>query len=574
VVSVQKINRALILLLVLVLYAYAVDSASVSLSAEEIENLVIKGEPLALLATWVLFVSLLALQRKRLFAMLASIKKRAWLQLLLIFLLALTLRELSPHTHRVYFDEDIYLDMAKQISLNLSSCLCDYGNATSCFRCEMMKWPAGHPFVFAVMFKLFGVSETLAFHFASLLGALSCVIIFLLAYLLSGNEKLSLYAALILALIPIHILWSSTVAAEPTLLFFTILAACFILLHRRMGSAASFATAVLSVVLALYVKSEAMVFLLPSLAAFALFTNPAEDLAKPKNLAAIAVAMLLLFPCALHFSYASKFESWGARGEKISLKYLAPNLAENTKFWLGYEHWNKGVWQGKQLYHPLAFTVLAMLGGFYLLKRNRIRIFALLFLWFFSFFVLYLFFYAGSVTYGVDVRYVLSQLPPFSLLAAFGLEAIETAARRIIPSRGAFYAACIIPIVFFLPYLSLIQTPANEIEEASDARAYHDFAVSFAKNFTEDCYFISHVSSIYSVLNKGHMQIWYVYRPEFNEIIRKNCVVFDEGEWCAIKVRESGSCGLFKNYELKLLARFNNTKHNKVYSFYRVLPTD
>jgi hypothetical protein len=115
----------------------------------------------------------------------------------------------------------------------------------------------------------------------------------------------------------------------------------------------------------------------------------------------------------------------------------------------------------------------------------------------------------------------------------------------------------------------------DKIEESYGARLYRKAAISFASNYPADCYFISHVSSIYSWLDKGHLQVWYVYQPEFEEIVKNKCVIFDEGYWCAIKVNESRSCLEFGNkYKLGLLQRVVDEKENKVYSFYRVYSKD
>jgi hypothetical protein len=129
-------------------------------------------------------------------------------------------------------------------------------------------------------------------------------------------------------------------------------------------------------------------------------------------------------------------------------------------------------------------------------------------------------------------------------------------------------------LIYFSFYVEKMHVPAEKIEEAYGARLYRDFAINFASKQPDDCLFISHVSSIYSWLGKGHMQVWYVYKPEFDDLIKKeNCVIFDEGYWCSIQAPESQSCLQFaKKYRLELLSRVNDTVENKVYSFYRILP--
>jgi len=211
--------------------------------------------------------------------------------------------------------------------------------------------------------------------------------------------------------------------------------------------------------------------------------------------------------------------------------------------------------------------MLALVGGGALWKKERYLLGILVSIYLVEL-LLYSSFYAGSVTYGVDVRYMIPTLLPLTILAAIGIESIGKSFKN---KQVSSLLTLVILAFCFLPFLPLIMTSASEIEEASDARFYHDFAIEFASRFNESCYFISHVSSIYTVLGKPAMQIWYVYRPELEEVLEHSCVVFDEGEWCAIRVRESGSCLEFpKRYKLELLARVKNVKHNKVYSFYRL----
>jgi hypothetical protein len=273
----------------------------------------------------------------------------------------------------------------------------------------------------------------------------------------------------------------------------------------------------------------------------------------------------------LHTFYAWRVDTWGASGEKMSFDYLKQNIYPNIGFWFEMsKEKDKWAYEGKQLYHPIFFTLLAFVGIVFLFKENR-NVLTLLLFWFSSLFLLYSSFYAGSVYYGVDVRYVLSQTIMFSILSGCGAFFLSKVLLKIFERKLTFLIIILLLAISFSFYIPKMHIADEKIEESYGARLYRKAAISFASNYSDECYFISHVSSIYSWLGKGHLQIWYVYQPEFENIVKNKCVIFDEGYWCAIKVNESKSCLEFWNkYKLELLQRVVDEKENKVYSFYRV----
>jgi len=129
----------------------------------------------------------------------------------------------------------------------------------------------------------------------------------------------------------------------------------------------------------------------------------------------------------IHSYYFSKNDPWGAEGGgKFGLGYLQKNISDNVGFWIaGYP----------SIEHPFLFTIFALIGLVYSFKKDR-KVCLFLLTWFGSFFLLYAFFYAGSVRYGVDVRYALSEYPPLILLAGYGVyAAIRVISKK---SKGIF----------------------------------------------------------------------------------------------------------------------------------------
>src|SRR3989344_4000698 len=94
-----------------------------------IENSLMKIEPIILAVTFIGILSFIFLNRKEIISVFRKIPRTTWLMLLGIFILALILRAVvTPATHRVYFDEDIYLEMGKEILLRGNGSLGHYGD--------------------------------------------------------------------------------------------------------------------------------------------------------------------------------------------------------------------------------------------------------------------------------------------------------------------------------------------------------------------------------------------------------------------------------------------------------------
>ena len=535
-----------------------------------VEYLILKSETFLFFLTFILFIIFLFLSRKEI----ARLIRGSDLRLaIIVFLVALIVREIvPPKTTRLFFDEDIYLDMAKQIVTHFSSCLCDYGDRFSCFKCELMKWSVGHPFLISLAFFIFGIKEEVARHLTIFISSVSTIFVYFSSYLLFRNNRKAFFSSLILALLPVHILWSPTLAADVTFSFFVSFLFFFIALSSNTKNLKIHTISLLSLVLAVQAKTEGIILIfLYFLSHFILNKKYLLMFYSRKYLYSLSFSFLLLSAYFLHLFYAWKVDTWGSTGEKMSLEYFKQNFYPNAGFWFEIAKKNeKWVYEGKQLYHPVPFTILAILGACYLLVKNH-RLFLFFTIWFLSLFLLYSSFYAGSVYYGVDVRYVLVQFIPFSFLSGFGAFFLSEMLSKIIDNRVALFLVLMLLLSVFIPYISKMSMSEENIEESYGARLYRKAAISFASEYPHDCYFISHVSSLYSWLGKRHLQIWYVYEPNFEEIVRDECVIFDEGYWCAIGVTESKSCLEFENrYNLELIKRTIDEKENKIYSFYRV----
>ncbi|HDM05773.1 MAG TPA: phospholipid carrier-dependent glycosyltransferase [Candidatus Aenigmarchaeota archaeon] len=523
--------------------------------ANYIEEKLAQVEPIFLLVNFSLLVAFLFLNVKNFKLVFKNLKRWSIVSLTLTVTLALILRIfVAPRTHRLFFDEDIYLEIGKEILERGKGSLCNYGDSKGCYAYDLMKWPNAYPFLLALSYFFFGISEDVGFNLVLFLSILAVVFIFLASYLLFDDEKIALLSALFLTLTPIHMMWSNTAASEPVLLsFLTFSVLCF-LVSFKVDDWKAHALAILSLAFAIQVKTDAIV----SLALFPLMCFLLDEKLKEKILSLRysflwLVFLLLITPYLTHVYYAHRTETWGANGKKFGLEYARRNIPENLIFWItGYP----------TIEHPFLFTFFAFFSILEIKKKRKEIVF--LSSWFLIFFFLYAFFYAGSVRYGVDVRYTLSYYPAFILIAGYGT-------RKFIKGKISFLLLIIITILSSTLYLNSVGTPAERIEEAKQARHYHDFAINFSKNLEDDCYILSHVPSMYLVNGKNSLQTWFGQNNKvMDELFNKtDCIIFDDGFWCQLEPYKSTVCKhMFNAYKL---TKLKSTKiDNNEYTFFKV----
>ena len=163
-----------------------------------------------------------------------------WLFLILAGGLLLV-SQVAPQVHRVYFDEDIYANMAQNMAFTGQTGMANYGSFE--YGEYFVHWlgynkdPSGWPFLISLAFQLFGTDETLAFYLNNLLFAGGILIVFFIARLLGAGPFAGLIAALVFAVIPHNLLWSNTAAAETSAAFFAGLAVLCTLVYLRTRAA-------------------------------------------------------------------------------------------------------------------------------------------------------------------------------------------------------------------------------------------------------------------------------------------------------------------------------------------------
>jgi 4-amino-4-deoxy-L-arabinose transferase-like glycosyltransferase len=511
----------------------------------------INAIPVTLIVNFTLFLGFVFVNRKNISAPFSNITKKTWIALLLILIIAGCLRFfIAPQTHRLYFDEDIYMNIGQNILKEGKAMLCNRGDLEKCYEYILNKQPNGLPFIASLVFLFTGVNEYPVFILTALLSTLSVLLLFLITYILTKNEKISFYAALLFALAPIHIRWGGTVAAGPVFLFFSLFAILFFMIyfHSKSLLLLSFIT----LAFAVQFRPESYLLVIIVAVAFLLFSKWTEIVATKKFLLAIAIFSLLITPMILQTN-AVFDDPWGSNAGKFGLQYFIKNTADNTLFFFENQR------------YPVFFSVLSLVGFFSLLHQKDKKIIFLL-SWFFAFFIIYLLFHAGSFNYGVDDRFSLNLLPASIIFSAIGIEALS---RKVKLKGIVFDTVLIIIILIVLSFLWLYPYTSSVGQKANVAREQHKFA--YETYIPENCYVMTHVPSMFLVIGRPSLQTWFGQNNNIMDWVynRTDCVLFYEAYWCGSEPYKSSVCKhMHDNYKLEVYAKKNLGSRNL--TFYRV----
>ncbi len=483
-----------------------------------------------------------------------KIDKRVWIILLIIFLVGFSLRVfIAPHTHRLYYDEDIYLNIAQNIAREGRTILCNYGTQEKCFEGIYNKQPNGYPFLMSMLF-LFGTSEMVAYYATAIISSLIIPFIFLIAYLLFNNQRIGLLSSLFFSLIPISILWAPTTSAGSVSIFFMALTFFAFLSYFKTKKFPVLLFSFASLAYAIQIRPEGLLFLPMVFLAFLLLDkNVFEDFKKKEFLALLVIFSILVVPHMLH-TLSVKSEGWGTSGNKLGTEYVEENLKVNGMFFF------------ENTRFPVVFSILSILGLYPFIREWKKK--TLLVIWFMAFFVLYLLFYAGSFNYGVDVRFSLNLYIPLAILGGCGTFLVSKNLDRIFRKKYMSVAiVSLIMIIAFMPFYSFV----SEIgEKAWDARMGHDFVIEEMRELDDNCWIFTHVPSVVLINGKNSLQAWYAQNSKVRDGVMKNdCVLFYEEYWCNAEPYKSGACKyLHDNFDLKLYT--NTSERDKDFTLYWV----
>lgn len=487
-----------------------------------------------------------------------KISRKTKIYLFIIILTGFLFRSfLVPHTHRVFFDEDLYLGIANSIATENRAILCNYGEPTKCFEGILNKDPSGFPFLVSIFFRIFGKGDYIAYVLSTIVGTLSILVIFLVSLLIFNDEKAALYTSLFFAFLPVNIVWSGSAATEIYFAFFSLLTIFSSLLFFKTNDYKALALALSLLAFTVQIRPEGLLFVLIFAISFFAFGKEFKKILFDYRFLLISLLFLfLILPHTIQM-YIFREGDWGApNGKKFDFQYLDFNLKDNIGFFVNNEM------------HPIIITILALFGSYFIFKKD-LKIAIFLCSWFFSFFVLFVLFYAGSVlSGGIGSRFVNIYISSFVLLSGFGASEL----RKRIENKKYFDIGIIVLLLlsFYLclPYITIPD------KQAQYARDMHDFVMRNMDKIDPKCYVFTHNPSIFLVAGRNSLQTWYAqdFRAIQHIFNDTDCVMWLEGAWCLFEPFKSTVCKyMHDNYDLEIVARLVREENpEQVFTIYRV----
>ncbi|MBF0191997.1 MAG: glycosyltransferase family 39 protein [Magnetococcales bacterium] len=441
------------------------------------------GDFLGVNATLILLTGILESEtiRGQLHHLLPS--RRLWILPALLIGGTLYTALIAPQTHRIFYDETIYLSIGQNLAHLNRAQTCHSGGESHgrmvCEQGEYNKQPNGYPFLTSLVFRLFGTSERAAFHLNNLLLGCAAVVVLLLVFPLGGGWQAGVFAAWMVILNPQNLHWFNTTAAEPASALTVALAMLAAFHFRRTDSTPALTLLTALTAFALHFRPESLL-LLPLVALVALPTA----LTRPRRLLAhLLFFVCLTLPLWLHMALFHN-HPWGSSGQPFSLSYFFDNLAVNGWHYLD-----------NQAFPPL-FTGLAILGLFR--PGDRLRERGVIGLWFLLFWGVFLFFYAGSYHYGADIRYALLSALPLAILAGLGAETLWKEILRHATPNPAIATALVTALLWCAhwPFLPLVRATTDE---AWAARADLHYARLLADRLPPDSLVLTHNPNLFQL---------------------------------------------------------------------------
>jgi hypothetical protein len=439
-------------------------------------------------------------------------------------LLALTLTAwLAPPATRIFFDEQIYTDVAHNIADSGRAHLCNDGTIVDrrlvCAEAGYNKEPPGFPFLISVAGRFIGFDERAAFLVNIAATALVPWAVFIAAALLLNDPAAGAWAAIVAAVLPEPLRWGHTGAAEPTAALFTAAAVAAAAAFTVRRTSRGLALAVAAAATAAQMRPES-VLVVALAAAMVWFLAPDEVPRMRLSVAALALFAVSL-PLIGHFAMVGG-HSWDAPGARFSPAHLLTNVPVNAPFYFADARF------------PAAAGLLALLGAAaHPSRRGRAVAVAYALL----FWIVFAFFYAGSYDFGANVRYSLLTTPAVAVLAGGGITtAIAFGARLGVPRLVTGAALAAVLLVHFGFAVPLIRRVGDE---GWPARADVAFARRAVQALPPRSFVVTHVPGMFLNWGQSAAQTASAARPGYVEARGREFpggVYLHWGYWCDASV--------------------------------------
>ncbi len=448
----------------------------------------------------------------------------------------------TPRTHRLYFDEDIYVQIGQSMARDGKAGMLECsvpppagGPGWKGLVYKLNKEPAGFSFAVALATVVAGVRDDAGMIANLALFALGIAGLAFLARESGLFRPAAVFTAPILyALWPENLRWSVCGVAEVGAASAAIWALALGLRASRTRDRVEALLALLAAAFACQFRPEGVLVLLP----FAIAAGDANlrgESRTARALSGAAVLAVLLLPHLVHLGSVSG-EGWGTTGPKFRMDLVSIHLEQNLGWWFTRER----VGNTEPAVHAVTWIAAA---GLVLLvartarawfDRSPMRVVLLrssltVLSWLALFFGIFIPFYAGSYYYGVDVRFSVLISAPVMLLAAYALhETLGAAVSLLSPGPRlralSLAAAPVIGSALLLPHLIILPVITRE---AQQARQDHAAVKTFIGVLPPNAVVVTHTPALWAVQNRAAVQVqWALAHPEAMEVLARNYMLF------------------------------------------------
>jgi hypothetical protein len=472
-------------------------------------------------------------------------------------------------TQLLFFDDAIYQAMGVDLLHSGQAWMCNFGTPTNCITGQIFHEPIGLSFNIAIGFLLLGVHRSSAYAVQTALAALSVFMTFMVSFLLLKDKRGAFFSALVLALLPIILVWASPTNSDMATLAYSLISMFMLIVLIRSRSILSLSNFLLSLSLLLYMKVDALVYVPIFIVTYLILYEKgtmksitesirvlSKNLFNTNLLILILLFVLVAYPTVLFAFTNSSSDGYGYQGTSLQLtcnpsassikangtinsQNFKANICANVYFWT-----NK--YNNNQVTQPLYLTILAAIGAILMIAFKKRRVLAAIVVWFGAIFLLYTAFYAGSVIYGVDWRFMIGLMAPFAILCGFAISGLSSCGEKLvhkIKKNGslAMYAGMVISAIlavslFYVLYINastVFVNPAS-IQQAGDARFYENLVYNSSHLIPADCIVYTYDPTLFNINNRTATQMSNIYNASFYAAaqVKYPCAVMDIGYWC------------------------------------------
>jgi MFS family permease len=441
--------------------------------------------------TFFLLILAFILNFKYIKAVFAEIERKTLIFLISIAVVGVFITSfIAPRIHRIFYDEDIYNNIGQCIAQQRRAVVCNEGyyenGELTIAAGEYNKQPQGYPYLISVVFRIFGTNELFTFILNNLIYGLMTFVIFLIVYLLLNDAFAGLAASLSYMLIPINLHWFNTCAAEPSTAFFSSLAILTALIYLKNKRPVNLFLLTTAMAFSFNFRPESFLIVI---VIGMLFLLKDIGILKRKELYIFGVLLILLSSGIVLHTYLMKDQDWGASGPKFSLGYFPHNFSTNLIFYFSNQAF------------PLLFTILGAIGLLFYKYKDCIKEKIVLLSWLIVFWGIFLFFYAGSSSFGQDLRFSILSYAPISIFVGMGVSSIRNLLIGKVKSIGLILILLItFNFTWFLPFVRA------QGREAWEARTGHKYAVEFAELMPENSIIFTHTPNVFLLNKKSALQ--------------------------------------------------------------------